>query len=126
MVMSRGSLPTLRWLTALFIGCLVGPSSLSAQVAGAFQVTAVNGTLLGRADGGWQSLKAIESVANPGTTLIALFEADLKGAGGVAIKMLGDIGEFGPLPVLDTTIRILEPGKADAAMELDHGVVDVT
>ena len=127
MLISRGFLRQIRWLTAMLLGCFVGPLSLSAQEAGGFQVTAVNGALLGRADSGWQSLTANESIANPGTTLIALFEADLKVNGGaVAIKMLGDIGEFGPLPVLDSSIRIRKPGMADAALALDHGVIVLT
>lgn len=126
MFISRGLPTPLRWLAATLAGCILGPSS-SAQEAGAFQCIAVKGTLLGRADGGWQSLKANASIAPPRTTLIALFEADLKcSSGGVALKMLGDIGQFGPLPVLDTAIRVLDPGKADAALALDRGQIILT
>ncbi|MCI0684750.1 MAG: hypothetical protein L0Y71_21850 [Gemmataceae bacterium] len=84
----------------------------------------MNGTLLTRAGGGWRHVKAGDSVA-AGTTLVSLFEADLKSQG-VAIKLLGDIGQFGPLSVLDAAVRILDADKDDAALALERGVVVLT
>jgi hypothetical protein len=127
MLISGGFLRQLRWLAAFVIGGFLG-SALSAQEAGGLEPTAVKGALLGRADSGWQSMKANESAANPGSTLIALFEADLKSTNGaVTVKMLGDIGEFGPLPVLDASVRILKPGaQEDVALALQRGVIVFT
>ena len=59
---------------------------------------------------------------------MALFEAELASPGGVVgVKMAGDIGEFGPLPVLESAIKIHNAGKADLAPKyLDDAAVLLT
>jgi len=114
--------------------CLPGALALiamlaAAPVAGAqdvARVQKVNGSLLTQVGETWKAVKAGENVP-AGAKLVALFEAELTSANkAVAVKLLGDIGMFGPLPVLDTAVRFLEPGSADFALSLDHGLVIFT
>jgi hypothetical protein len=103
----------------------------------------VRGALLSRPDGGprgklgaklpairqaaaWTALKAGAPVLKD-ALLVALFEAELASPNGaVGVKMAGDIGEFGPLPVLESAIRIHQSGKADLALTLERGAIVLT
>lgn len=111
---------------AALAGLLAALSPASGQDDGAGRCVEVKGALLSRTGGGWKALKAGENVPS-GVELVALFEADLESANkAVAIKLLADVGDFGPLPVLDTSARLLLSKSADAAIALDHGVVVLT
>jgi len=56
-----------------------------------------------------------------------LFEADLKSANGaVNAKLLGDIGEFGPLPTLESAVQVHASDAADLAVTLDRGILVLT
>src|SRR5207253_1629403 len=79
--------------------------------------------LLTRAGQGWQSIKAGDAIA-PGAALVSMFEAELASANkAVVVKLKGDVGLFGPLSVLETAVRILEPGPADLTLGFDRGLV---
>jgi hypothetical protein len=119
------SLPHRRhWL--LLLSMVAATPAAWAQDGAAARCQKVNGTLLTRAGQTWKAVKAGDNVA-AGANLVALFEAELTSANkAVAVKLLGDIGMFGPLPVLDTAARLLEPGSADLALNLDHGLVIFT
>src|SRR5262245_35613417 len=114
--------------------CLPGALSLVAMLAGApiawaqdvARCQKVNGALLTQAGETWKAVKSGDNVP-AGAKLVALFEAELTSANkAVAVKLVGDIGMFGPLPVLDTAVRFQEPGSADLALGLDHGLVIFT
>jgi hypothetical protein len=98
----------------------------AARAQSAGKVAEVRGALLARQGAGWQTLQAGAAVPKD-VTLVALFESDLISANGaVNVKMLGDIGDFGPLPALESSIRVHDPDDADLALTLETGIVVLT
>ncbi len=122
MAIPRGFLPRL-WLFSLALLSILAQPSQAAAQDGGIRCVDVQGTLLARMGVSWQPIQAGDAVA-PGTTLISMFQANLESANkAVAIQLRGDIGEFGPLPVLETAVHVRESGKADAAFTLDRGLL---
>ena len=120
---SRGCVPRRAIFFVLMFGCLAQPAV--AQEAG-LRCADHQGVLLARSGAGWKAVKAGDAVA-PGTSLVAMFEANLESANkAVAVRLLGDIGEFGPLPVLESAVRVLDAGSADASLVLERGIVILT
>lgn len=119
------SLPHRRhWL--LLLSMVAATPAAWAQDGAAARCQKVNGALLTQAGQSWKAVKAGDTVA-AGANLVALFEAELSSANkAVAVKLLGDVGMFGPLSVLDTAVRLQEPGSADFALTFDHGLVVFT
>jgi hypothetical protein len=78
-------------------------------------------------DKAWRGIQAGDAVPQD-VPLVALFEAELSSANGaVGVKMVGDIGEFGPLPVLESALRVGIPdGDQDLALTLERGAVVLT
>lgn len=125
MALFRGLAPRFALSSWVLLGCLAQPCWVWSQEAGVHCLER-DGVLLARSGKSWQTLKPGDQVA-PGTSLVVLFGADLESANkAVGIRLLGDIGEFGPLPVLDTAVRVLDNGKADAALALERGLVVLT
>src|SRR5262245_13434014 len=82
---------------------------------GVAQCTTVHGALLRRAGDSWRPVKAKEAVPAD-TQLIALPRADfLSKNGAVQVALLADIGQRGPLPVLETAATF----HASDAVDLD-------
>src|SRR5262245_33702635 len=125
MAISRGWITRLSIVSLTLFGGLPSWSPAFAQEDGVRCVT-VNGALLVRKGVGWQPLKVGET-APPGAELISLFQSELESANkAVAIELRGDIGEFGPLPVLDTAVKVRASNKADAAFTLERGLLILT
>ncbi len=118
------SMRRFRWLVCALGGLVVSAAAASAQDNGV-RCLEVKGALL--AAGGdyrnWTPIRAGDRVPD-GTILVSMFEARFETANkAVGFKMLGDIGEFGPLPVLESAIRVEESGQADCAVTLFRGIV---
>src|SRR5207247_2034100 len=121
----RFSLPRFHYL-ALLTAILFASTAARAQDGALARCQEVKGALLTGGGQSWQAIKAGDNIP-AGTTLVALFEADLTSANkAVAVKLLGDIGMFGPLPVFDTAVRVLDAGSADLTLGLDHGLIILT
>ena len=123
MTVSLRSSPRLGWFALCLSGWLLGACAANAQ-DGAARCLEVKGALLTRSGKDWQAIKAGDAVA-PGASLVSMFEARLESANkAVGIKLIADIGEFGPLPVLETAIRLQKKiTKADLAVTLERGIV---
>jgi hypothetical protein len=74
----------------------------------------------------WRPLAAGE-VVPADRSLVALFGADLlSGNGAVAIQMLGDVGEHGAYPALESAIIVHNNPAFDLDVTLERGVVAVS
>lgn len=113
------------WGLGMLLGALCSfVSPASAQEAAS--CVEVRGALLAKQGGAWTPLKAGAPVPRD-TLLVALFEAELASPGGaVGVKMAGDIGEFGPLPVLESAVKLHSSGKAELALTLERGAIVLT
>src|SRR5205807_1637247 len=90
------------------------------------KVAAVHGTLLERSETGWQALKAGSPVKG-GATLVALFAADLRSPNdAVELRLVADVGERGPLPVLEAGVTLRPTSAADLDVAIERGVVLLT
>jgi hypothetical protein len=86
----------------------------------------VQGVLLAASEASWRPVKAGSEIA-AGTQLCALFEAVLAPKNrNVEVRLLGDVGEHGPLPVMEAAVTMRESAKADCEFDLLRGVVVLT
>ena len=107
------------------IGGLAPWSQVFAQEGG-LRCVKVHGALLARKGAEAKPVKAGDSVP-AGVELISLFQSELEPANkAVLIELRGDIGEFGPLPVLDTAVQVRSGDKADASLVLERGLLILT
>src|SRR5262245_21901928 len=89
---------------------------------GGLRCVKVHGALLARQGADAKPVKVGDSVA-AGVELISLFQSELEPANkALLIELRGDIGEFGPLPVLDTAVQIRSSDKADASLVFERGL----
>src|SRR5260370_3747455 len=88
--------------------------------------TKVHGASLMRAQsGGWQSV-ASEADVPENRLLVALFGAEFRSCNGaIEMRLLADVGQRGPFPVLETAIRFHAPRTADLDATLERGVAVV-
>ncbi|MCS7047490.1 MAG: hypothetical protein NZO58_14125, partial [Gemmataceae bacterium] len=86
----------------------------------------VKGALLTSGASGWRAIKAGDVIA-AGTRLTSMFEAQLSSANkAVGVKLVGDVGMFGPLSVLESSITVLKADKADFSFDFLRGLVVMT
>src|SRR5262245_1605778 len=112
-------------LSFALIGGLAPWSHVFAQEGG-LRCVKVHGALLARQGADAKPVKVGDSVA-AGVELISLFQSELEPANkAVLIELRGDIGEFGPLPVLDTAVQIRSSDKADASLVFERGLLILT
>ncbi len=99
-------------------------AKLSA-VAGSCE--AVPGALLERVTAQrWRSVKAGATLFD-GALLVALPKAEIRSrTGAVKLDMIADVGQRGPLPVLESAITLHVSSKADLDLTLNRGLVTFT
>jgi hypothetical protein len=85
--------------------------------------TKVHGALLMRAhSGGWQSV-ASEADVPENRLMVALFGAEFRsGNDAIEMRLLADVGQRGPFPVLEAAVRFHAPKTADLDATLERGV----
>ena len=90
----------------------------------AAKCVAVHGALLMRTKtGGWDSVAAKSSVP-AGRLLVALFGAEFESPNGaIEMRMIADVGQRGPFPVLEAAVQFNVAKKADLDVTLDRGIV---
>jgi uncharacterized protein (TIGR03000 family) len=88
------------------------------------QCVAVAGALLARDEAKhWHAVKAGEPVP-AGQLLVALPEAELLSKNGaVKVVMLADVGQRGPLPVLEAAVRLHDNPDYDLDISVERGIV---
>ncbi len=96
-------------------------------MSSAGKVHSVAGALLQRPKGKpWQALEPGHMVGG-GRSLLAIPEAEIDSANGaVRVKLLGDIGQRGMLPVFETVVQLHANPKVDLDFTLDRGIAVVT
>jgi hypothetical protein len=89
----------------------------------AAQNTAVHGALLMRTKaGGWQSVAANAEIPAD-RQLVALFGAEFTSDNeAVQLRLVADVGQRGPFPVLEASVRFHANKKVDLDMTLERGV----
>ncbi len=106
----------------LWLGIAWLAAASSAMAQGVADLVVVRGAAV--ADG--KPLAAGGSIAAD-TTLVVLFEADALSANkAVGVRILGDTGRHGPLPVLETVVTFPKSTSADLSLTLQRGVVVLT
>jgi len=91
------------------------------------QCTAVQGALFTSAGkGAWKNV-APKGDVPVDQLLIALFGAEFKSAnGGVEARVLADVGQRGPFPVLEAALRFHAPKAVDLDVSLERGILILT
>ena len=88
--------------------------------------TAAPGALLARTASGWQSIRPGQAVPAD-TPVVALFDAKLRSAtGGVAVRLAADVGQRGPLPILESAVVLREDRAFDLTLARLRGLVILT
>ncbi len=88
--------------------------------------TAAPGVLLAGDGATWKAIKPGEAVPTD-STLVALFDAVLRsGDGGVTVRLVTDVAQRGPLPILETAVRLHADAKHDLALTPLRGLVVLT
>lgn len=116
-------------LALLFLGTW-SPNQARAQKgtdAAVAKCQSVKGILLARSGvASWKAVKAGDDVA-AGALHLALFEAQLRSRNqAVDVLLLGDIGQHGPLPVMETAVTIRQNPKFDLDIAVERGIVVLT
>src|SRR5260370_20439048 len=109
--------PGLRMIALLAALIAALPALASAQQKGA-PATCVSapGALMARAKSGWKAIKPGEAISAD-ALLVSLFDATLRSAnGGVAVRMVADLGQHGPFPILESAITLHDDAKHDLAL----------
>lgn len=98
-----------------------------AQTGNTAKCTAVHGALLmATTTAKWDSL-AVNAVVPPERMVIALFGGEFQSANdAVDMKVLADVGQRGPFPVLEAAVRFHANTKRDLSVTLDRGVIVLT
>ena len=119
----RRMLMALLGVSALFsVSPVEGGSKTTAPVT----CTQIHGALLSRASTkDWQALRA-ESAVPKDALLVALFGADFRSSNkAVEARMLADVGQRGPFPVLEAAVRF-HAGSHDLEVTLERGILVLT
>jgi hypothetical protein len=89
-------------------------------------VAAAPGVLMAETKSGWRPVKAGEAPAAE-TKLVALFDATLRSANGaVSARLLADLGQRGPFPILDSAVMLHDDAKHDLALTPLRGLMVLT
>lgn len=87
---------------------------------------AVSGAVLTPADKGWTNVPAMSDV-QPDKLLVALFGAEFASpTGSVQARVVADVGQRGPFPVLEAALRFHTPLNADLDITLERGILVLT
>jgi hypothetical protein len=77
-------------------------------------------------DGAWQSVAAKEPLGKT-ELLVALPEAEFHSANGaVGLRLVADVGQRGPLPVLEAAVALHEAAQDDLDVTLHRGIIVLT
>jgi hypothetical protein len=90
----------------------------------AAKCVAVSGVLLAKqADGAWKSVPAGASVPS-GAALVGMPRAELApGSGDIQLRLLADVGQRGPFPVLEAGVILHDASGADIDLTLGRGLI---
>jgi hypothetical protein len=107
---------------SIVLGAVVPRANAQGNQAGA-RCTAVEGALLSASKAGeWQSVAA-KADAPLERRLVALFGAEFQAANGSAqMRLVADVGERGPFPVLETAVQFHASKTADLDVTVHHGI----
>ena len=110
-------------LTVSLLPMLAAPAFGQDKAKPAAHVRAVQGALLAKTDAGWESVAAKSDV--PADRLVvALFGADFRSLNGaVEGKMIADVGQRGPFPVLEAAARFHVDAECDLSVTLERGIL---
>lgn len=106
----------------LAVGAGVGRAQDAAAPARCIEA---EGALLARAPGtkDWRAVKAGDALA-AGDEVVSLFDAWLRsGNGAVETRLLADVGQRGPLPVLESAARIQHAKGYDLTLDVERGLI---
>lgn len=112
------------WLFALaMVACWSNADTAFAQDQPAARCAAVHGAMLMRTPAGaWQSVAAASNIPAD-RLLVALFGAEFHDAkDAVEMRLIADVGQRGPFPVLEAAVRFHASKSADLAVTLERGV----
>jgi hypothetical protein len=100
---------------------------LTGQEKGAPAVcTVAPGVLFARTAAGWKAIAQGEA-APAEAMLVSLFDATLRSAGGgVDARLLADVGNRGPFPILETAVTLHKDAEHDLALSPLRGLVVLT
>lgn len=105
------------------------PAPLLAQgkSSAAVKCTAVHGALLGRSTpGAWESLPAGAEIEGD-RPVVALFGAAFQSLNGaVEARLVADVGQRGPFPVLEAAAAFHRNAPGDLSVTLDRGIMVLT
>ena len=115
-----------RCIAAILAVASMYSSSANAQekAAPAARCTAVHGALLMQVkNAGWESLAADSNVPTD-QLLVALFGAEFRSLNGaVGAKVIADVGQRGPFPVLEAAVQFHADPKDDLEVTLERGIL---
>ena len=102
------------------------PSTAGGPKAGVAKCTSVAGVLLEREPGkAWLPLKAGDPIRD-GMLLVAMPKAAIRSRNGaVELGMLSDLGQRGPLPVLESAVILHDGEGADLDLTFQRGLISV-
>jgi hypothetical protein len=88
--------------------------------------TQVAGVLLARSGDSWKPIKTGEA-APAGVKLVSLFDSTLKSAnGGVEARLVSDVAQRGPLPILEPAVVLHNDPSCDLALTALRGLIVLT
>lgn len=108
----------------LLLTLLAAPAFAQGQAKPPVQLTAVHGALLasGKAES-WESLTPTTGVPAD-RLLVALFGAEFRSLNGaVEARMVADVGQRGPFPVLEAALQFHANLKKDLDLTLERGIL---
>jgi len=113
-------MPLRRLLVASLIILSLSVADLVAQAPQC--VTAKGVFLAQKGEGAWEPIKAGAAVPLE-RSLVSLFETNVLSANGaVEVRLLGEIGELGPLPAFEAAVKFHDNPKVDLALTLERGI----
>jgi hypothetical protein len=125
--LQRPALAGLLAVTFLAAPAAAAQKSKAAPGPVVARCTSVAGTLLQREAGGsWRPVKA-GATLRAGSLLVAFPRAEiLSQNGAVKLELLADIGQRGPLPVLESAVGLTSANDADLELTFDRGLIALT
>jgi hypothetical protein len=121
---SRTAFRSSMLLTALLVAA--GPLVAGDGKRAPARCTAAPGALLAKTANGWRAVAAGQAAPTE-TPLVALFDATLRSANdGVEARLLTDIEQRGPLPILETAAIVHADAVHDLSLTLLRGLLVLT